>query len=226
MRDDGIYVTYLPADRVSYQAGYVRIRDNTPNTYEHTYSLSQDLKIPSRATQYEAINKVVRNNKNLLNEGLEGWIKARFPVGSAPYALIEQEEGMSKYTKRITKEYVKSLSQKNADTFAFDISQSLGVSPDVRKAIIKELKAQGYNAMVDEASVGGQNEYAREGIDPLIVFDSDSLITKRTRKISRRKEQKANIKRRQMLNRIQSAGEKFNPETWEYEYTGKWSDCM
>ena len=50
--------------------------------------------------------------------------------------------------------------------------------------MIDELKKRGYNAMTDEASVGGQNGWTREGIDPLIIFDgSRSLNKEKTKKI-------------------------------------------
>ena len=47
-----------------------------------------------------------------------------------------------------------------------------------------ELQKQGYNAMVDEASVGGQNGWRKEGYDPLIIFDSSVLTKDNTKSIS------------------------------------------
>lgn len=55
--------------------------------------------------------------------------------------------------------------------------------------LLKNLKNKGYNAMVDEAGVGGSGRII-EGIDPLIVFDSSILEINDINKISKKKTRK------------------------------------
>ena len=65
-------------------------------------------------------------------------------------------------------------------------TQAFGESDYTKTKVINELKKRGYNAMVDEASVGGYKGFMREGIEPLIIFDgSSSLIPMKTKKISK-----------------------------------------
>ena len=45
--------------------------------------------------------------------------------------------------------------------------------------------------MADEASIGGRNDWRREGYDPLIIFDSSVLAREDTKRISKMAENKA-----------------------------------
>ena len=57
--------------------------------------------------------------------------------------------------------------------------------------MISRLKKKGYNAMTDEAGVGGKGG-PREGVAPLIIFDGEkSLTEKSTSEISKKIETKA-----------------------------------
>ena len=63
----------------------------------------------------------------------------------------------------------------------------------LKDEVIQELKNKGYNAMVDEASVGGKElGFRREGVDPLIIFEGNDSLTKNgTRSISTKEQSKA-----------------------------------
>lgn len=60
------------------------------------------------------------------------------------------------------------------------VEQSLGRAPTVKSSIISELKKMGYNAMYDNASIGvessGKYNKQQEGVEPLIIFDSESTL--------------------------------------------------
>ena len=58
---------------------------------------------------------------------------------------------------------------------AYITQTSFGLSPSVKDKVISNLSKKGYNALVDEASVGGRYSYSKEGVDPLILFDSSVL---------------------------------------------------
>lgn len=71
--------------------------------------------------------------------------------------------------------------------------------------------------MTDEAGVGGQNNYAREGADPLIIFDRKSSMQKKSSKEITENEERASM-------------QKYYKIMWRAEYSpkyrkqGQWSD--
>lgn len=83
------------------------------------------------------------------------------------------------------------MGQKYTRTISIFCMQSLGKATSVKKEIINELQKQGYNAMADEASIGGRNGWRREGYDPLIIFDSSILARDDTKRVSKTAENKA-----------------------------------
>lgn len=200
--EGSIYVSYLDVDRNHYKGGYIRNRDNAKKAYEREYTLKEDLKIPSRKEAYDVINDVVVKNSKLFEEAMKGYVDSAFPKGSVmrfklvysygdpnkPFYIRDYDEAANKFVK----ELISASANQTPEALCFSVCQSLGLAPKGRAKIIGELKKRGYNAMVDEASVGGQNEWAKEGVDPLIVFDSNILNEDSVNKISRREERKAN----------------------------------
>lgn len=81
--------------------------------------------------------------------------------------------------------FVSRYKNQPIDSLFRDTVDSFGVSESNRTAVINELKKRGYNAMVDEAGVGGNTVWhPREGVEPLIIFDGDvSLKRTKTKKI-------------------------------------------
>lgn len=187
------YVTYLEPDRNLYRGGQIRLRDGSQKSYEHRMELKEDLKVPSREILKEATDSVVKNNPKLVREIAKGWIDVWMPEGSLPYfdTFWDDELGAinKKKVQKMIDEIVKNYKNKTIDeAFAMN-TQSLGASPKFKEALIADLKKKGYNAMVDEAGVGA---HVAEGVDPLIVFDSNkSLNYQSTSNISRREENKA-----------------------------------
>ena len=82
------------------------------------------------------------------------------------------------------------------------IGMSGGVDSSVAAILLKK---QGYNAMVDEASVGGQNEWSKEGYDPLIIFDPAVLSTSNVKEISRGEEVRSYRKDREWTRKANSS---------------------
>lgn len=205
--EGSIYVSYLDVDRNHYKGGYIRNRDNAKKAYEREYTLKEDLKIPSRKEAYDVINDVVVKNSKLFEEAMKGYVDSAFPKGSAmrfelvdsysdpnkPFDISNYSEAeQNKAANKFVKELISASANQTPEALCFSVCQSLGLAPKGRAKIIGELKKRGYNAMVDEASVGGQNEWVKEGVDPLIVFDSNVLNQNSVNKISRREERKAN----------------------------------
>ena len=192
------YVTYLKVDRDHYRGSYADgIRSNSgknlsDNLYEKTYKLKENLYVPSRVELEQVHHKVMSDPKTR-----EKIFKAYFDIAvQDDIDLWEDPSLTEKDFVRIGKERARESlkrysSMKSSEVF--DIaSKVLGTQPKYKEAIIAELRKQGYNAMVDEASVGGRNGYMPEGVEPLIIFDgAESLSEKSTKKVTKNIQSKA-----------------------------------
>lgn len=198
------YVTYLPPDRDMYRGSYANgIRQqygkdkNTP-LYENTYTLKEDLNIPSREEYKKVLTKVLDKN--------DGKHKAEVLRRYAEDAALDladsmADEGIDSLTiSEESKKYVGRFIERNKDLnvndpYFFHYAINYGKMKDktLKDEVIQELKNKGYNAMVDEASVGGKElGFRREGVDPLIIFDGNNSLTKNdTRSISTKEQSEA-----------------------------------
>lgn len=186
------YVSYLDVDRNHYNGGWIRKNGNADNAYEYEFRLNKDIRIPSRKEQQDVINEVVNSNKKYINEIVKSYVEQTVPKGSWTY--FEMNEYYKGGIKKYTKDLVDKWKDKTPSDAAYTVCQSLGLAPNIKKEIIAKLEKKGYNAMTDEASVGGQNGWAREGYDPLIIFDSSYLSVVNKKLITSTKESKANKK--------------------------------
>lgn len=182
--DGTTYVTYLEPDRRHYRGGWIRSNGNTGKAYEHTFTLKKDLTVPSRQELKEVINQVVRQNKANIDATVNSWFDIVYG-GRAGDVLAYMAAEQGKSQKQIVNQNIKNFMKMSVDDAYYFTAQSLGKNLGVREQVINELKRRGYNAMVDEASVGGQSGWGREGVDPLIIFDgSDTLYQRNTSRIS------------------------------------------
>lgn len=184
-----VYVSYTDVDRNHYKNGWIRSTAGANKAYEYEFTLNEDLKIPSREHQEEVVAKVIKSNKKYLNETVEAYVDVTMPKGSWLRFEVENyyEGGIKKYTDEMISEW----GERKPEELAFNVCQSLGLATNVKNQIINTLKKEGYNAMADEASIGGQNGWAKEGYDPLILFDSSVMSKNSVKEISRREERKA-----------------------------------
>lgn len=189
------YVSYLEADRNHYKGGWIRQHGKTGEAYEHEYVLVEDVKVPSRQELSSVINDVMRNNPKLIRGTVEKWVDIAIPPNSLTrWEYFQNEEGgIDKGVKKFVDESLKNWGNKTPDELYYYTAQTLGLNKPVKDKVINELSKRGYNAMVDEASVGGQNGWRREGADPLILFNNDMLKSVSTTKISDAEEKKARI---------------------------------
>lgn len=181
------YVTYLDPDRDLYRGWYANnLRKNQggkpdEKMVENTYSLKEDLNIPSRETLRAAYSKVTSNEK-LKKEAIESLITSYLKNDEFDYRFNygdDWQKQLEEDAKQMVKQTLNDWGTYSPEqTFSF-VARSLGPSsPAVKNAVIKELKAKGYNAMVDEASVGGRGVSPREGVDPIIIFDGEKALEK------------------------------------------------
>ena len=191
------YVSYLDIDRNHYKGGWIRSTGNTGKAYEHTYELQEDIKVPSREDTRKVIAEVMKENRNLINETAKAWLDVAIPEGSMEriermWSNANNEKEAKREWERFAKETIDRYKKMSPDEAVFFTMQSLGLNPKVKEKVIKKLSEKGYNAMTDEASVGGQNGYQIEGGDPLIIFDRTNMFKEVSNKeVSRREEKKA-----------------------------------
>lgn len=207
------YVSYQDADRKYYKAW---VTSNTPmskDVYEKTFTLSEDLLIPSRdevkSAYQEAIIKL--GQKTVENAAKQFVIAPRVEGGDikkaekdyAFYRKVEydgkkvsdKEWAKYSYENGQSYEYAKytydSIMSANKDKRISDFALGMGTltkNPKVKEYMINSLKDKGYNAIVDEAGVGALSYNGktapREGQETLILFDrSKSLKEVKTEKI-------------------------------------------
>lgn len=214
--DGTTYVSYLEADRNHYKGGWIRQTAKVKNAYEHEFRLKKDLKIPSRDEVAEVINSTVKSDPELVKKTVNSWLTMMIKNNPlmAYYASIDEvtgqysEQAFDKYKQKC----VDSFGDMTPEQSYYYSAQTLGLNDSLKKAVVSELKKRGYNAMTDEASVGGQNGWAKEGMDPLIIFDgADTLDRQKTRKISAGEERKSNAKYQKWAKKARSS-------------SGQWSD--
>lgn len=178
------YVTYLKSDRDLYRGTYSgTIKSNSGKkssdpVYEKTYELTQDLKVPSREMLRSAYSEVMSNEK-LKKDAISGYITSLFERDKIDYML--NYDDWEKYLRKDIKDWsdktIKEFSSYTPDQcFAITARSLASSNPAIKDAVIKSLKSKGYNAMVDEGGVGGVGGTIKEGVEPLIIFDSSSAL--------------------------------------------------
>lgn len=224
------YVSYLDADRNHYKGGWIRATRKTGKAYEREYILKEDIRVPSRDEVKQVIKDTVLKNKKLIYESAKSWVDMMIPEGSYNRELVESYDGG---IKKFVDNRIKNMSDQTMDEAYYSVCQSLGLAKNVKKTVISELSKRGYNAMVDEAGVGGHNGYARGGIDPLILFDNGVLNQVSIKEISKKEEKRANKKYKKWIGNAQrnynrnpngqwsaleSEGERFMENTFLQHY--------
>ena len=187
------YVTYLDPDRDLYKGGWIRYKDNK-DTYEYQMTLKDDLKIPSRETFKETLKDVLDNNPDLFRQSIDNYWTMKIPENSSlRLRIITAEDGSlnSYFWKEFLNDAWDDMSHIPIKEQWRKIVATFGMSTELKESMVNELKSKGYNAMVDEASVGGGDNWAIEGVDPLIIFDSSVLEVDKVSPISSKEENKS-----------------------------------
>lgn len=205
------YVTYLPPDRDMYRGAWANnIRTNSglkkgDPLYETEYVLKEDLNIPSREEQIEVVNKLREKNggkalKDYVDRRISDWTMSekewitRVKWTDKTRSDSQLKDEYKKLIENYSKEVVNDFKNMSADQFFRVVSSKFGVDEISREEVIKELSKRGYNAMVDQASIGGGTR-DREGVDAMIIFDRNkTLESKKTKKISKLTESVSNAR--------------------------------
>lgn len=214
--DGTTYVSYLEVDRNHYNGGWIRQTAKVKNAYEHEFKLKKDLKLPSRDEVAEVINDAVKKDHELVAKTVDTWLTMMIRNNPEMAYYMSIDEATGKYSEDAFNKYkqkcIDSFGKMTPEQSYYYSAQTLGLNDSLKKTVVSELKKRGYNAMTDEASVGGQNGWSKEGMDPLIIFDgADTLDKQKTRIISADEERKSYAKYQQWANKA-------------YSKSGKWSD--
>lgn len=190
--DGSKYISYLDSDRNLYKGGWVRMTQRANKAYENKYELTEDIKVPSRDELKSVINDIVGKNRDLQKKTVDAFLDVTLPKNSWERyeASVDQMTGevSDKVWKKYCDDSLKAFKGMTPDEAYFYTAQTLGKNKEVKEQVIKELTKRGYNAMTDEASVGGQNGWKKEGSDPLILFDGNILQKTGSKQISSREE--------------------------------------
>jgi hypothetical protein len=189
-QNGSVYVTYLDPERNLYKGGWVRNTAYSYNSYEYKFTLKKDLKIPSRQTQSKVISDVINEDKNKTLHDIV-WNRSLMLFGSRMLSDLVKYNYENKAKKFVDEQIHNVYKDMNADQLAYYAAQTFGLNTKLKDEVISRLSKMGYNAMADEASIGGRYGQIKEGYDPLILFDRNILRTDSVDNISRREEQKA-----------------------------------
>lgn len=162
--------------------------------------MKEDLNIPSREEQIEVTNHIREKNKG---KGLEDYCKryvernynlTKEKINDMIEMYIEdfgrsESEARKSYKKQVEYWYdnvYNAIKNYTPEEFFTAATRQFGTDIVTKDEVIKELSKRGYNAMVDQAGVGGMGGLPREGLDALIIFDRQkTLQTESTNKVSK-----------------------------------------
>lgn len=220
------YVTYLESDRNMYRTPYIRERDESERQYETSYTINEDLNVPSRETLAKTIMDIMRSDNNVLEQACRTYVDmlGKNMAGAYYDELVDDQSWKAYIDTTLTKmlnNYKSTINDPRMDVSAYYSAAAVfGCYPEFKEKVITELKSQGYNAMTDEASVGGQfsygtwSKFGKEGLDPLIVFDRSVMTKTSQAELSRKDEQKA-------LKKVEK-----DRRMWGGSAYGQWSEEM
>ena len=125
-------------------------------------------------------------------------------------SLDENQNYSEKNFESWKKQITKNFGNDEPDDLFAKASLSFGVNPKLKNEVISELKKRGYNAISDEAGIGGNAYNAKEGVDPLIIFDSSVMKEKgKPRFIDQYAQRDAAMRRDQWRRKMQK---RMDPE--------------
>lgn len=186
------YVTYLPPDRDYYRgpagAGLKNI-GKSDKLYESTYVLKKDLKVAGRNDVQEVVNEIWQDHKTKIELGkvfAERLLsKYDFAMNSdggfydkkGNFSESEFNKAYLQEQKKVVDNFLKEIGDSPAIVKLDAVTKAFGQSDYLKQQAITKLSAKGFDAMSDEASIGGKIS-PREGFDPLIIFDRSSALEK------------------------------------------------
>ena len=214
---EAMYVSYLDPDRYAYRGGWVRKTGKTDSAYENQYTLKKDITVPGRDELSKTIKDVVQKNPEVLSQTVKTFCEMN-NIGLT--RVLDYSPAYTNAGKKFMSDLMTQIGDQPASKSYYILASTFGKNPELRGLVIDELKSRGYNAMTDEASVGGTRirlpdvkksiPFERHGVDALILFDGNDVLQKdKTSKISKFSEFHYAGKQRRWTNRAQ-----YTPGKW------------
>lgn len=151
LKSGQFYVTATDYDNKLYEAFLgMRLKSRGWDPQKVTLELKEDLKIPSKKTQMQIFDGMVKDNKQQILQDISEWLHHKGKVESI-------EDG-------IKKEESKSL----RDLY-LDFNNSLEYSTKSSKDFYQKLQDMGYNGVIDEHDIYGS---WMQGELPIIIMDT------------------------------------------------------
>lgn len=187
-RSGPTYVTYNPKDRTMYKGIYVHqlvTQNKNPNDRdmirEVKYTLKKDLKVAGRDSVKRAIEKNITQYEAAVSS-TEECVKRNKDRIVDNYAYFAGKYSFDEYVKKLSDNQLnKKLNEMKTNGAEYAYYQKawiLGFDEKAKNKVIDSLKQQGYDAMSDEAGIGGRGGVAKQGVEPIIIFDSSNNTMK------------------------------------------------
>lgn len=188
------YVTVDENDRNHYKSnwandirrGEIGYKDNERDVYENEYELKTQLRMPSAKKRQEIAYKISKTDKyrNLdARSSLEEWMADDQQLNSKR----EAREYVDKLQKKNPQQYQKwmdslrgqidvAMSKQTPEWAAARVLASMGPDDNIRNLFLEEVRAQGYNATIDDFGAAFKGSKDRVNA-PIILIDPDKTTT-------------------------------------------------
>lgn len=137
--------------------------------------------------EYRKYSDMVSKKVKNIEDG-EKWIKEydkkyTEALEKDDYTTASHYDALWAFTNYTVRQ-MKSLSDKQGSSddrlLAYTVGFGSPTGSKLKTGVIEELKKRGYNAMTDEAGIGGANGFSRETRQPLIIFDGKEVMKERS----------------------------------------------
>lgn len=136
-------MSYLEVDRNLYKGGAIRFQAKGKDTYETSYTLKEDLKIPSRDRQLTAIEKYCKNNRKTYNTAAEMIVKSNALFEFDSRTDYDKWVKSSPVYKEHVKDLVNQFKNRPLSEMMYVSATTFGVDADIRRKVIADLKKMG-----------------------------------------------------------------------------------
>lgn len=153
LKSGQFYVTATEYDNKLYQAFLgMRLKSRGWNPQKVSITLKEDLKIPSKKTQMQIFEEMIKTDNNQIISDISEWLYSKGKVESIKDGILKE-------------------SSKSLGDLYLDFNNSLEYSTKSSKHFYEKLQDMGYNGVVDEHDIYGS---WMQGELPIIVIDAVS----------------------------------------------------
>lgn len=192
--NNNMYVSYKQVDRNFYKGNWpLVLRQMSGNQdaryYEQKYTIKTDIVSPNMETRRQIAKTLYKTDRKILEEMGESVVDVLLSKQGVSQKEISSIKNNPAY-KQLVKNYIKKLDEKDENELFTFFNTSLHNSPYNMERYAKELKKNGFNAVIDD--YGRYSNSGKTGRAPLIIFDpKDVLEWKSSQKLTTKDEDEA-----------------------------------